>query len=202
MTPANNTGGPAPRTPRLPALAVLLTVMLAFFANAARADCLESPYPDVRSLEALGVQDPKKALEAITTALAAAQKSAPADKGHVAALYAVAAQSYSLLELDADARAAASTGLQLAPESTDLTHLALQIAHAENIALPLGNRDDPARVKKVENMRRLDALIIGWQHHHMARAIVSAGEECAARGFGILEMLEQGLDIRGFEIIA
>ena len=44
--------------------------MLAFFANAARADCVESPYPDVRSLETLGVQDPKKALEAITAALA------------------------------------------------------------------------------------------------------------------------------------
>ena len=55
MTLANNSGGLQPRTPRLPALAVLLTVMLAFFANAARADCLESPYPDVRSLEARGV---------------------------------------------------------------------------------------------------------------------------------------------------
>jgi diguanylate cyclase (GGDEF)-like protein len=153
MTPANNTGGPAPRTPRLPALAVLLTVMLAFFANAARADCLESPYPDVRSLEALGVQDPKKALEAITTALAAAQKSAPADKGHVAALYAVAAQSYSLLELDADARAAASTGLQLAPDSTDLTHLALQIAHAENIYEPAGIDSAITGIEKTRNLQ-------------------------------------------------
>jgi diguanylate cyclase (GGDEF)-like protein len=153
MTLASNTGGPEPRTARLPALGVLLTVMLAFFANAARADCLESPYPDVRSLEALGVQDPKKALEAITTALAAAQKSAPADKRHLAALYAVAAQSYSLLELDADARSAASTGLQLAPEPTDPTHLALQIAHAENIYDPAGIDSAITAIEKTRSLQ-------------------------------------------------
>jgi diguanylate cyclase (GGDEF)-like protein len=153
MTLVNNTGGPEPRTLRLPALAVSLTVMLAFFANAARADCLESPYPDVRSLEALGVQDPKKALEAITTAVAAAQKSAPADKRHVAALYAVAAQSYSLLELDADARTSASAGLQLAPEPTDLTHLALQIAHAENIYDPAGIDSAITAIEKTRSLQ-------------------------------------------------
>jgi diguanylate cyclase (GGDEF)-like protein len=133
MSLVSNTGGPEPRSLRLPALAALLTLMLACFADAAQADCLESPYPDVRSLETLGVQDPKRALEAIRTALAAAQRSAPADKRHIAALYAVAAQSYSLLELDADARSAASTGLELAPEPTDVTRLILQIAHAENV---------------------------------------------------------------------
>ena len=153
MTLANITGGPEPRTPRLPALAVLLTVMLAFFANAARADCVESPYPDVRSLETLGVQDPKKALEAITAALAAAQKSAPADKRHVAALYAVAAQSYSLLELDADARTSASAGLQLAPEPTDPTHLALQIAHAENIYDPAGIDSAITAIEKTRSLQ-------------------------------------------------
>ena len=133
MTPANNTTGPGPRAPRLPAFAVLLTVLLAFFVDAAHANCLESPYPEIRSLEALSVQDPKKALEAIRTALADAQKSATRDKRHIAALYAVAAQAYGLLELDADARSAAMTGLQLAPEPTDLTHLILRMAHAENI---------------------------------------------------------------------
>ena len=132
MSLVNNTGGPEPRRLRLPSLAVLLTLMVAFATSGARADCLELP-PDVRSLEALGVEDPKKALEDIKTALAAAQRSAPADKRHIAALYAVAAQSYSLLELDADARSAASSGLQLVPEPTDLTHLSLQIAHAENV---------------------------------------------------------------------
>jgi diguanylate cyclase (GGDEF)-like protein len=129
----SDTGCREPGTRFLPALAVLLTLMLAFVTNTARADCLESAYPEVRSLEALSVQDPKRALEAIRTALASAQQSVPADKRRIAALYAVAAQSYGLLELDADARSAAATGLELAPEPTDLTHLILQITRAENI---------------------------------------------------------------------
>jgi diguanylate cyclase (GGDEF)-like protein len=133
MSLVNNTGGPKPGRLPVPSLAALLALMLTFVASVSWADCLEPPYPDVRSLETLGIQDPKKALEAISTALADAQKSAPADKRHIAALYALAAQSYSLLELDADARSAASKGLELAPEPTDLTHLALQIAHAENV---------------------------------------------------------------------
>jgi diguanylate cyclase (GGDEF)-like protein len=130
MTRINNTSGPGPRARLLRPFAVLLTVLLVFFVGAARADCLESPYPEVRSLEALSLQDPKKALEAIRTALADAQRS---DKRHLAALYAVAAQGYGLLELDSDARSAAMTGLELAPEPTDPTHLILLIAHAENI---------------------------------------------------------------------
>src|SRR5882724_9731168 len=109
MTFVSNTGCPEPSTRFLPAIAVLLTLMLALVTNTARADCLESAYPEVRSLAALSVQDPKRALEAIRTALATAQQSEPADKRHIAALYAVAAQSYSLLELDADARSAAAT---------------------------------------------------------------------------------------------
>src|ERR1700730_1220455 len=77
-----------------------------------------------------------------------------------------------------------------------------EIAHAKNSALPLGHRNHPARVEQIENMRRLDALIVGWQRQQMAIALVSAGEERAARGFRILEMLEQNGGIRGFEIIA
>jgi diguanylate cyclase (GGDEF)-like protein len=150
----SNTGGPDPRTLRLPAIALLLTVVGVFFADAARADCLESPYPDIRSLEALGVHDPNKALETIKAALATAQHSAAPDKRHIAALYAVAAQSYSLLELDADARSAASTGLALAPEPTDLTHLMLQIAHAENIYDPAGI---DSAITSIEKARSLQA---------------------------------------------
>jgi diguanylate cyclase (GGDEF)-like protein len=154
MSPVSNTGGPEPWSLRLPALAALLTLVLACFTTAARADCLQSPYPDVRSLATLGVQDPKRALEATRTALAAAQRSAPADKRHIAALYAVAAQSYSLLELDADARSTASTGLELAPEPTDLTHLTLQIAKAENVYDSAGI---DSAITAIEAARRLEA---------------------------------------------
>jgi diguanylate cyclase (GGDEF)-like protein len=132
MILVNNTDRPGHEPLRMSALAVLLTI-IAFFTNIAQADCLPFPDPDIRSLETLSVQDPKRALEAIKIALAAAQQSAPADARHIAALYAVAAESYSLLELDADARSAALTGLGLASEPTDPTHLALLISHAENV---------------------------------------------------------------------
>jgi len=149
----SNPRGPEPGRRRLPVLAVLLTLALACFANAARADCLQSAYPDIRSLEALGLQDPKRALEEIGTALAAAQKSAPTDKHHIAALYAVAAQGYSLLELDAGARSAASTGLELAPDPTDATHLALQIVHAENVYDSAGINDAISVIEKARSLQ-------------------------------------------------
>jgi diguanylate cyclase (GGDEF)-like protein len=100
MSLVSNTGGRKPGRLPVPSLAALpAALLLAFVASVSWADCLEPPYPDVRSLETLGIQDPKRALEAIRAALADAQKSAPADKRYIAALYALAAQSYSLLEL-------------------------------------------------------------------------------------------------------
>src|SRR5215475_2085547 len=36
-----------------------------------------------------------------------------------------------------------------------------QLAHAQNVALPLGDGDDAARIQKVEDMARLDALVVG-----------------------------------------
>jgi diguanylate cyclase (GGDEF)-like protein len=111
----------------------LLAFSLVLFAAAARADCLDLPYSDIRALETLRLQDPKKALEELNKALAAAQQTSPADNRHTAALYAVAARNYSLLELDADAREAAVAGMKLVPALTDPMHLALQIAQAENV---------------------------------------------------------------------
>jgi diguanylate cyclase (GGDEF)-like protein len=154
MSLVNNAGGRKPGRLPVPSLAALLALLLVFVASVSWADCLEPPYPDVRSLEVLGIQDPKRALEAIRTELADTQKSPPADKSHIAALYAIAAQSYSLLELDTDARSAASKGLELAPEPTDLTHLALQIAHAENVYDSAGI---DSAITAIDAARRLQA---------------------------------------------
>ncbi len=114
------------------ALVPLLAACLAMPAKA-RADCLDLPFTDVRSMEALSIQDPKRALEGIGKALATALQSTPADNRHVAALYAVQAQSYSLLELDAEARSAATAGLKLLPEPKDPIHITLLTAQAENV---------------------------------------------------------------------
>jgi tetratricopeptide (TPR) repeat protein len=131
MAPVN-LAGRLGRTLRKSAIGALM-VTLALLANAARADCFGLTDPDFRSIEALSFQDPNKALEAIKVALAAAQRATHPDDRHIAALYALTAQSYSLLELDADARSASLTGLNFARGPTDPTHLALQTAYAENI---------------------------------------------------------------------
>ena len=40
-----------------------------------------------------------------------------------------------------------------------------QIAHPQDVALPLGHRDDAARVEQVEHVAGLDRLVVGRQHH-------------------------------------
>jgi diguanylate cyclase (GGDEF)-like protein len=117
----------------LPLLWPVLAALLMPMTAAARADCLNLPFADVRSLETLSFQDPKRALEGVRKALAAAQSATPVDNRHVAALYALQAESYSLLELDADARTAAEAGLKLVSEPTDPIRITLLTAQAENV---------------------------------------------------------------------
>ena len=55
------------------------------------------------------------------------------NSARIAALYGVQAQAYSALELDGEARAAASKGLERAPNASDPVHLDLLSAYAENV---------------------------------------------------------------------
>jgi diguanylate cyclase (GGDEF)-like protein len=109
----------------------LLAVTLG--STAAQASCLELSSPGIRALQRLSVRDPQQALTTIKGDLEAAEQARPVNDAHLAALYAVQAQSYSLLELDAEARTAALEGLQLAPWPNDSTHLTLQMTYAENV---------------------------------------------------------------------
>src|SRR3954447_15841243 len=101
--------------------ALIALSLLHCFSATAWADCLALPYADIRALETVSLEDPNRALEDIRRLLTAIQGSptsnssvAPAiDTHHLAAVYEVQAQSYSLLELDADARSAAAAGLEL-----------------------------------------------------------------------------------------
>jgi diguanylate cyclase (GGDEF)-like protein len=99
----------------------------------ARASCLELTEPGILPLQELSTRDPKKALELAKLELVAAERSTARDEARIAALYAVEAESYSLLELDADARSAALKGLESAPQPNDPTHLTLQMTLAENV---------------------------------------------------------------------
>jgi len=99
----------------------------------ARAGCLELSPPSTQPLQELSIRDPKKAIAAVKAALEAASRPSVVDESRIAALYAIEAQSYSLLELDADARSAALKGLEFAPLPNDSTHLTLQMVYAENV---------------------------------------------------------------------
>ena len=114
-------------------VAGVLIAIATLLSGVARASCLDLAEPSVRPLQELGIRDPKKALETVKLALAAAERSATKNQARIAALYAVEAESYSLLELDADARSAALKGLESAPDENDPTHLTLLMLEAENI---------------------------------------------------------------------
>ena len=69
-----------------------------------------------------------------------------------------------------------------------------QFAHAHDVALPLGHRDHAARVEQVEDVARLDALVVGRQRHQMrlALAVLPAGIEIFLAGLlRHPELLEQ-----------
>ena len=112
-------------------------LVLHWFGATAQADCLGLPYEDVRALETLSLRDPNRALQNIRQVLTAAEGSptgsATSNSHHVAAVYEVQAQSYSLLELDAEARSAAEAGLKLVSDPKDAVHILLQTVRAENV---------------------------------------------------------------------
>ena len=81
-----------------------------------------------------------------------------------------------------------------------------QFAHAQDVALALGDRDHAARVEQVEDVAGLDALVVGRQRHQVAlslasgfgspasrylRQAASASRKCAEQhlGVGILEIV-------------
>jgi diguanylate cyclase (GGDEF)-like protein len=113
-------------------IARLLTILLLPFAcGIAHAHCIESPDPAIRRLQALAVADPNKALAGARAMLARSKSARVPEK--MAWLYAVRAEAYSALELDAEARGAAAAGVKFVSDPTALVRLALFMTDAENV---------------------------------------------------------------------
>jgi diguanylate cyclase (GGDEF)-like protein len=132
MTLAPFSAGPS-RWIRKVCVALALLGLGMLLDGVARAGCLELSPASIQPLQELSIRDPKKAIVAIKAALDAANRTSDVDESRIAALYAVEAESYSLLELDAEARSAALKGLEFAPLANDSTHLTLQMVYAENV---------------------------------------------------------------------
>jgi diguanylate cyclase (GGDEF)-like protein len=102
----------------------------------ASALCLVSPNPQMRQLQSLVATDATLALKQIQIKLNDAHggtSAASSNSAELASLYAVQAEAFQILERSAEARAAASAGLALAPNVHDALHSELLSAFAEDI---------------------------------------------------------------------
>jgi diguanylate cyclase (GGDEF)-like protein len=114
----------------------LMAVLLAWVAPV-EASCLQSADAGLARLQQMVGEDASKALKESQSALDALKRDPGTnrflDAERAAALYAVQAEAYGILELDADARRAASKGLELATDVHDPVHLQLLSAYGDAV---------------------------------------------------------------------
>jgi diguanylate cyclase (GGDEF)-like protein len=124
---------------RIPTAArVIPWLLLVYYACSAPAFalCLVNPNPDMRQLQSLVATDATRALKQIQARLNGTSGGNPApapDGAELAALYAVQAEAFQILERAAEARGAASAGLALMPDAHDPLHSELLSAFAEDV---------------------------------------------------------------------
>src|SRR5277367_3502815 len=99
-----DSSGPVPSMRRR--TRVKLCVAGLFFAvflasGRTQAGCIDLPYPDLQTLAALDLTNASQAVTGAQAEIAAARRNPNTPPLRLAALYAVAAQSNSILELDA-----------------------------------------------------------------------------------------------------
>jgi len=165
---------------RAAAAAALVTVLA---STKATAGCFALPDPTVQPLEAMVIRDARKAIASAETLRSELLRDQRVDPQRLASVYAVEAKSYSMLDLDADARAAALKGLALAPGQADTVHLNLLSTYAENQFDEEGLKSafvsiEDARAQQVRGSAADTCLLVtlGQMQHYQGRddlAIVS-----------------------------
>jgi signal transduction histidine kinase len=153
--------------------------------GAARAQsiCLPVPDPDLQPIQSLIGADPKQALKDVQSKMAELQLAPQPDARRLASLYALEAQSYSMLELDAEAIAEATKGLELVPQEVDPLHVNLLIIVEANIAGEAGLKAAVASIEVARAPQRPGSLVdtcllitLGWlqmRSNHAELAIVN-----------------------------
>lgn len=111
----------------------LLASAVLLFSSRVEAHCMPYASAQIGRLQELMTRDPSQALEKTRTALSQLERNPAASPSERAALYAVQAHTYSLLEQDHDARRSAAQGLALVPALNDPVHLDLLMVDAENV---------------------------------------------------------------------
>jgi diguanylate cyclase (GGDEF)-like protein len=110
----------------------MLAIAWAMGAAPSFATCLISKDPAIRELQTLVDKDAARALKQVAARLQPLEHEPHPDLQLLASLYAVQAQAYSMLELDDDAKTAASKGLQFATRMSDPVRIDLLSTYAEN----------------------------------------------------------------------
>jgi diguanylate cyclase (GGDEF)-like protein len=119
-------------------LCSILVCAWALLPSAASATCLISTDPSISELQTLVDADAALALRQVRMQLDTLDKAPSPDTRRLAALYSVQARAYGILELDDQARNAATRGLTFAALAGDPVRLDLLSAYAENIYDPAG----------------------------------------------------------------
>jgi diguanylate cyclase (GGDEF)-like protein len=115
-------------------VALLVLTLCLWRPIAARADCFPVADGAYRALDPLVNRNATQALATASARLQALERSGAAtDSRQLAALYAVQADAYSILELDDQALAAAARGLALLSGPTDPLRLELLYTQAYNV---------------------------------------------------------------------
>jgi diguanylate cyclase (GGDEF)-like protein len=114
------------------------------------ASCLASVDPGIRDLQTLVDKDATRALKQVADRLRPLELTPYADAQRMAALYAVQAQAYGILELDEEARNSAAKGLKLATRAEDPVHVDLLSTYAENVYDAAAMED---AIKSIDNAR-------------------------------------------------
>ena len=119
-----------------------LLLAAAFLPICASASCLPDTDADILKLQSLISKDANKAVRQTQSLLDVLQREPrsgiPPDAlrsaSRIAALYAVQAEAYNMLELDENARSTAEKGLALVPNEHDPVHLELLMAYASSVS--------------------------------------------------------------------
>jgi diguanylate cyclase (GGDEF)-like protein len=162
---------------------VLLSLALgvACWSGLAHADpgCFPSADPEARKLQLLVSQDAAKVVTAAQAKIDELKQSAPQ---RAASFYAILAEAYTTLELDREARRAASIGLVLAPRGDDPVHLSLLSSYSENIYDSAGLATAVADIGSAQRAAERGSLAdvclsitLGGLHHRQDRDDLAVG---------------------------
>ncbi|MGH8252426.1 MAG: hypothetical protein ACRES2_00175, partial [Steroidobacteraceae bacterium] len=151
-------------------------------AAAAHAECFELPFPDLQALALQEDVDANQALSRARTQITAGLRDHSMPPLRLAALYAIEAQSNSILELDADTRAAALKGLALATPNDNPVYLSLLISYAETVYDTAGLHQQvdkmataAARAQSGTAANVCLLTMLGWLQHRLNQDDLAVG---------------------------